>query len=651
MFWISPSQLAQLARIKYRPATRAISQALRRGRPWRMAKLIVREKLGRGGAGGRQLEVRLDSLPPELQRRHAELQASGAPSTQPIGAEPGQAGPGWTPAERELRHDEFSRLPATLQKRAHRAAAAVSAFQALAGSALSMQQRYMETAVSCGVSIPSVRAWVKRCAGHASGDWPMMLAYHHKGAPPRAPISPAAWDFIEREYLQLSKPALKAIYERARRLAREHGWVLPSYATVRRLVEEKIPRPLLILKREGREAYERLYSGGPRDYSTLKLHEVWCADGHKADVWVRMEDGSVVRPVIVSWEELRTRLMVSATVVRVESAEAVLRSFGAALEKARAVPEYAYLDNGRGFASKLFTGGAETRHRFKITDDEPPGALILIGVKPLWARPYNAKAKPIESFHRLYTEMAKRFPGAYCGNNPGAKPEDADPAKAVPIAEFRAVLAEEVAAYNARPHRGDAMHGRSPLQVYEALLPAAIVRQPTKNQIRLCLMARQVVKLGAADSSITVLGNRYWANEILALSRRPAYVASYDPEDATQPIALYTRDGSRFLLDVPLQKKTGFRSAQAAKERASAARKFRRATEDADAARRAMREAGRWTVPQPQPNLAPEAPLPSAKVARIDVDPRFKRRGDARVRVSLSDALAAEFKVSGGGKT
>jgi transposase InsO family protein len=617
-----------------------MAAALRKGRQWKGAKIVVRKTRGRGGTRGVQLEARIDSLPQQIQARIASRvrpSAGGAP--------------GWSATERELRHDEFTRKPAAVQERGRVAAAAVRMFHNFAGSALSMAQRYAETARATGVKASTIRVWVKRCQRLDPGDWHVALAPRYRGGAPSAEISPGAWSFIQDEYLTTSRPALKRIYERGKYLALEHGWTLPSYATVNRMVQREIPRPLLILKREGSEAFDRLYSGAPRDYSSLKLNELWCCDGHKANCWVRMEDGSIVRPIIIAVEECRSRRLIGCSIARSESAEAVMRAWREAIERTRDIPDEGYIDNSMAFASKLFTGGAPTRNRYKRTDDEPPGVLALLGIKQCWARPYNAKAKPVESLNRIFTEMvkAKRFEGAYCGSDTETKPEDCDPSKAMPIADFRAAVAETVAHYNSRPHRGDAMHGRSPLEVYQELAATRIARAPTTAQLRLCFMGRKVVKLSAADGSINLHGNRYWTKELASLSPLREYVVGYDPEDATQPLALYSRDGAKFLLDVPLQAKTGFRSAQAAKERAAALRRERRATLELEAARRAAREARTWQLPTPEPEGAPpEERMDSPKVVRLNTDPRLRKRAARSQRLNATDALTAFYRPKTG---
>ena len=59
------------------------------------------------------------------------------------------------------------------------------------------------------------------------------------------------------------------------------------------------------------------------------------------------------------------------------------------------IPRYIYQDNGKAYKSKYFTD-----------TDGITGLFVKLGVQPIFAKPYNAKAKPIE---RLFREMQDGF--------------------------------------------------------------------------------------------------------------------------------------------------------------------------------------------------------------------------------------------------
>jgi putative transposase len=561
--FIRIGEFAELANIRIRVAQKAAARAVR-GKPWRGVRLVVREIPGRGGAGGRQYEIDVSSLPVSLyvkwrsQQPGAEAREQLAEHLACIEEDSGagerriRERTPWTNEEREAKHAAFSRLPTPTQQKAMLRFDAVHFFHSLSGIVESEAEHYDVTAREAGKSSSSIREWVELCKGLDRGDWLVALASKYKGYQGAVKISAGALNYIASEYFKLTKPSLTPIYRRAQKMAPEQRWALPSYSTVKRLIKAA-PHSAHVLLRQGREAFERLYPAQQRDYSTLKLMEIWCCDGRKADVFCRWEDGTVSRPIVIAWLEVRSRVLLSYVIARSESEASVRLAFKAAVEKCRgAIPESVLLDNSRAFASKGLSGGAPNRFRFKCNEDDPLGIFTLMGISIIWALPFSGRSKPIESFFRQFAEAEKRFDGgAYCGNTPAAKPEDCDPKNAVPIEQYRRMIEETLAEYHARPHRGDAMENRSPREVYEALLPQCAPRQATREQLRLCLLAAERLRLARNDGSLTVLGNRYWSPRLAQLPRDRDYVARYNPEDAAEPIALF--EGATFLCDAPIQ--------------------------------------------------------------------------------------------------
>jgi hypothetical protein len=636
--WLDASQFAALTDVSGRAARKILSKAVD-GSPWRGIKLNVRREVGRGGRAGLRYVVEVTSLPTDLQR---QLNLTNSASKCPPDA--------WAREEREARHAAFARLPTSMQTEAKRRLLAVHHFQSSEGTGMPMLERYAAAAAYAGESASTIRRWLGVCKGVHPGDWSVVLARKHPGNRESAPISRDALEFIKAEYFKLSKPALKPIYRRAQLRATERGWALPSYATVKRTIKAE-HRWLHVAMREGSDAAERMYPTQERDYSALKVHEIWCADGRKADVFARWEDGTIGRPIVLGWIDLRSRVCVGYAIDKVEGADVIRRAFRLAMERTLAVPDAALIDNGRGFASKQITGGIPNRFRFKVDEDETPGVLPLLGVKVTWALPFRGRSKPIESFWRQLAEMDRRFPGAYCGNNPDTRPEDCDPGKAVPIAEYRLVLEETLRLYHATPHRGDAMLGRSPHQVYEELLQQTIVRQPTKSQLRICLQAAETVKLNPADRSFRVLDNRYWTKELASIPVGTKVVVRYDPEDAKVPVCVYR--GEEFICEAPLIERTGFRDRAAAKEHARANRKFRKSLVEQAGSMKDMRSASRWlTPPAEAPQFDPSAPaseLPVPKVVRplrpiADYRPSARAKSETTPEQMLSVNLGANAR-------
>jgi putative transposase len=555
----------------------------------------------------------------------------------------------WTQEEREARHAAFASLPSAFQKEARRRHEAVWFFHSLSPTGSPLLERYQLAAKRADVSLPTIRRWVRSCNGLDAGDWVAALAPRRREYYQTAQASTEALDFIRSEYFSLTKPALKPIYRRALRLASERGWTIPSYTTVKRTIQA-VPHFQHVLLREGQEAFDALYPAQQRDYSSLALHEMWCADGRRADVFCRWEDGTVDRPIVIAWIEVRSRVILSYLVARAESADAIRLAFKAAAEKARAIPDAVLFDSGRGFASKLLTGGTPNRFRFKVREEELLGIFPLLGIKVTWATPFAGRSKPIESFFRQFAEAERRFDGAYVGNEPAAKPESFDPAKAVSIDQYRKLLDETIAEYHQRPHRGDAMNDRSPRRVYDDLIRQTPVRQPTREQLHLCMLAAEQIRLNPRDHTVSILGNRYWSERLADLPPRTVLTARFNPESAAEPIALY--DGEKFICTAALVGRTGFRDQAAAREHQRAKRTFQRARKEQAKALKDKRNAESWLQADgAEIAIAKEigkAILPSPHIPQLVIPLQdFRTTEKKRNGISeddLRDAIAQHFK-------
>lgn len=631
--WLSTKQFSQLAAIDARRSRKAINRA-REQKAWHGAQLALRTvpSTKGGGAQGQCYEVLLSSLPEPLQiewhrqQPHADLRqavsdhAAWLEEERRTGVRRNRSrllNPPWTEEERGEKHTAFTRLPDSIQAKAKQRLKAVQRFHSFAATAVRMKERYALVAREAGKSVDAIRNWVALCQNQRLDDWYVALAPKHQGCQPHAEISRECLDFIEAEFFKLSKPTLKPIYRRAELLAQKHGWELPGYWAVKKMIQGR-PHWFHVLNREGPTAFAALWPSQRRDYSTLKLHEMWCSDGHMADVFVRWPDDSVTRPIIVAWTDIRSRVCLGYAVGRVESADLIRIAFKNAAESAKALPEVVYVDNGRGYMSKLLTGGMQTRFRFKVREEDPLGIFPLLGIGVTPALPYNARSKPIESWWRTLAEMDRRFDGAYVGNRPGARPEDCDPRNAVPIAQYLATIKETLAIFHAQAHRGDAMDGRSPSAIYEELLPGTLVRVPRREQLRLCMLAAEQVKLDATDGCVRLLGNRYWTEALSSLPRNVRYTVRFNPEDATDPVAVYR--GDAFQCEAKIIERTGFRDQQAAKDHARAHRSHLKTLKDQDKAFRDKASAAAWMIAPGDDPIADEmkaaAALPAPKLIR-----------------------------------
>lgn len=418
------------------------------------------------------------------------------------------------------------------------------------------------------ISRPTVMRWRKLVRGVERQHWLAYLVPGRAGPKSaRSTISEEAWDYVKSDWLRPEKPTVSACYRRLRQVADELGWTIPSEKTINRWLND-LPIEVITLAREGRNSVKNLIPAQERDRTHLHALQAVNADGHKFDVRVEWPDGTIGRPLLVAWQDLYSNAILSWRVDRSENTDAIQLALGDLVER-YGIPDRAYLDNGRAFASKRLTGGTKTRFRYKIREGDAAGVLTILGIETVFVTPYSGQSKPIErAFRDLAGDLAKHpaFSGAYTGNNPVNKPDNYGD-RAVPLAEFLAVISAGIEEHNNRTGRRTAVcRGvKSFRQVFEESLAQCAPRRPTENQRHLWLRAAENVVASKRDGSIRFLGNRYWA-EFLREQLGQNVVIRFDPQDLHQPLHVYSVTGE-FLGDAGVIEKTGFDSTASAAEK------------------------------------------------------------------------------------
>lgn len=468
----------------------------------------------------------------------------------------------WTVEESEKRHDELFHKKTwakeTVRERAHLLRGVIAA-KRRAPEKLKTQAG-KDYAALVNKSYATLAAWHKQVKHLQQKDWEPALVPGWKGGRKKVDIHPAVWEHITSRYLVESQPTAKSVYQYACRWAEQKGFDVPSYRIVLARLKG-IDRRVHVLKREGETAFNNLFPGIVRDWSSIELFEVLNADGRKGDTFCIWPDGHIGRPVYVAWLDLCSRMYLGAAFDKGENVDLVRKSYRAAVERAGCVPTNAYLDNGAAFASKEFTGGQTKRNRFKVNQSEISGILTLTGVKVTWATPGHGQAKPIESWWNTIAravDQRAEFVKAYCGKDTVSRPEGSNPkAHPIPIADYIAAFEEEAQAYNLRAHRGVGMNGKSPMQVYTELKDKTILLTPTKEQMAWCMLVAQPVMLSKRDGSFTINGNVYWHEELPKLKGTGPYTARYDGDDSKVPVHIL--DGETFICSAELRLAIGAR--------------------------------------------------------------------------------------------
>src|SRR5664280_2086202 len=245
---------------------------------------------------------------------------------------------------------------------------------------------------------------------------------------------PAVRAYLENKYLG-ERLSIRLVYRALLRDLRnlEPGCTRPpSYSAVRSYLQQ-LPKPLLILSREGeRQFQERCEPYLLTDFIYMRSRKI----------------------VGTAWSASPSSHTISSA-LRVG-----IESFG--------IPQILYVDNGKDY---------EKIGRIDFSP-ECSGVLVRLGIQPQYCLPRHPQSKLIESW---FGTVRKRFDclwPSYCGAGPQNRPEQCTAAlkehqgflkgkrknSPLPLAsEFIATARQWIAEYNSQhPHGGRGMRGRTP---------------------------------------------------------------------------------------------------------------------------------------------------------------------------------------------
>ena len=567
--WFTAAELAELSLPGLPADKRSINRRAQEER-WSLRQaadgaLLVRPRAGRGGG----MEFHVSLLPGAARIELARQGLCGVDAPAPV---EGSAATGWR---------WYDQQPHKVRQEAERRAAIVAEIDLLKASGLTGTAAVNDVSARHGVGKSTLWNWLRLVEGIAPHDRLPALAPRHKGGGSEAEIDPLLWSAFKSDYLRLSAPTLTSCYERTAAIAAEKGLTMPSERTMRRRLEKEVDPRVIMLRRKGEEALRRSLPSQRRTVAHLHALEHVNIDGHKFDVFVKLDDGRVIRPLMVAIQDIYSRKLLAWRIDESESAVLTRLAF-ADLFRNYGIPKACTLDNGRAFASKWITGGAKTRFRFKVRDEEPTGLLTGLGIKIHFALPYRGQSKPIERAFRDLCDTISKHPemeGAYTGNSPLAKPENYG-SRAVPFARFLQLVEAGIAAHNARlGRRTETARGRSFDETFAESYATAPIGKATDEQLRMALLAAEQVKVDSRTGEIALYGNRYWAEGCGTLHGQRLTVR-FDPDNLHGEIHLYAQDG-RYLTSAPMIEDTGFTDIAGAKAAAKRDADYRRKIRDA----------------------------------------------------------------------
>src|SRR5574344_1224389 len=173
-----------------------------------------------------------------------------------------------------------------------------------------------------------------------------------------------------------------------------------------------------VLAREGAKALkDRVEPYIVRDTSVLESGQVLIADGHTLNFQVLNPfTGKPCRASLFGFLQDIPGGPARCDSMLQECTQSIASALRNAILNLDHVPDFVYQDNGRAFKSKFFNGDK------KFEELGFTGIYQKLGIKPVYAVPYNARAKVIERFFLDFQEGFEKLMPSYIGTSIENKP-------------------------------------------------------------------------------------------------------------------------------------------------------------------------------------------------------------------------------------
>lgn len=241
---------------------------------------------------------------------------------------------------------------------------------------------------------------------------------------PGGGISAEVMEKIRREYCRAEVPTISAVVDAVNAFCVRKGLEPLSRYKIERVIRS-LPTAVKYATRRGMDEFMEKHGFFiSRDWSSVPVNGIWCGDHRQVDVfcWLDSQRKRKAAPWVTVFEDMASRAIVGWCVSWKPNSDTIALAFRDAVLRA-GKPRVIYIDNGKDYRSKYFSGRVATKFHVKLDAARRDGIVQRMGIEVVHALPYNHKAKPVESFFKF---MALRFdrelPG-WRGPDTASKPE------------------------------------------------------------------------------------------------------------------------------------------------------------------------------------------------------------------------------------
>lgn len=244
------------------------------------------------------------------------------------------------------------------------------------------------------VSIASIYRWNKKLKEN-NDDWHVLINNYSANAnQPKTALKVQEEQLFLSLLLHPNQTNINKAAKLTKHILKERG--ITDFAcdmTYRRFAEKykKEHYDIWVFSREGAKALkDKVLPYIERDVSKLGVGDVLVGDGHRlAFQVINPFDGKPCRPTLVAYQDWKSGAMVGFELMLEENTQCIASALRNSIINLGKIPQFVYQDNGKAFKSKYF-----------IEDETLSGLFVNLGIQPVFAKPYNAKAKVIERFFR-----------------------------------------------------------------------------------------------------------------------------------------------------------------------------------------------------------------------------------------------------------
>lgn len=304
-----------------------------------------------------------------------------------------------------------------------------------------------------------------------------------------------------------------------------------------------------VFARQGKKAWnDQCCPYIERDYSRIAVGDILVADGHVLNFEVLdPETGKAARHELILWYDMASNYPLGWEILPTENTLAIASALRRACLRLGKIPQVAYLDNGKAFKGKFFTG-------VDLTQCGLGGVFQELGIATIFAWPYHGQSKTIERFFETFAEL-ERWAPPHVGTSIATKPPrlmrgeklhrklyEAAGGRPLTVDEAHAAVAIWFDAYADRQQRGH-LDGRTPGEVFAAGRGPGL-SDAELAKLRICMMSKLIRSIDR--NGVRLLG-QYYYHPLLHHLRHKVLVR-YDSQDPKR-VLVYDEAGQNLICE------------------------------------------------------------------------------------------------------